>query len=61
MKKQCVMYKDLHGSTCSDVRNLVSLVRGLEPVVPELKKLVDMVASGREASNIGPTDPAEQC
>ena len=60
-EKQCVMYKDLHGSTCSDVRNLVSLVRGLEPVVPELKKLVDMVASGREASNIGPTDPAEQC
>ena len=49
--KACTMYKDLNGSTCSDIRNLVSLVRGLGPVVPEIKKLVDMVASGREASN----------
>ena len=45
------MYKDYNGSTTTDVRNLVALVRGVGPIVPEVKKLVDMVACGREASN----------
>ena len=50
-EKQCTIYKDYNGSTSTDVRNLVALVRGLGPIVPEVKKLVDMVACGREASN----------
>ena len=51
-EKQTGLYKELHGGTYNDIRNLVALVRGLGPVVPELKKVVDLVMSGREASNL---------
>eukprot|EP00439_Symbiodinium_sp_Y106_P077375 s433_g16.t1 len=50
-EKQTSLYKELHGGTYSDIRNLIALVRGLGPVVPELKKVVELVTSGREASN----------
>ena len=42
----------MHGGTYNDIRGLIALVRGLGPVVPVLKKLVDLVTSGREASNL---------
>ena len=51
-EKQTGLYKELHGGTYNDIRNLIALVRGLGPVVPELKKVVDLVMSGREASKL---------
>ena len=58
-EKQTGLYKELHGGTYNDIRNLVALVLGLGPVVPELKKVVGPGYVWQRGVQPCPADPPE--
>ena len=49
--KQLISYKDMHSHTAQQVNNAISLLRGLGPAIPEIKRVADMVTMGRDASS----------
>eukprot|EP00439_Symbiodinium_sp_Y106_P037587 s1811_g4.t1 len=49
--KQITTYKDMHSHVAQQVNNAISLLRGLGPAVPEIKRVADMVTMGRDASS----------
>ena len=48
--KQLVSCRDPHGHTVQQVSDAISLLRGLAPAIPEIKRVADMVTMGRGAS-----------
>ena len=50
-EKQNTTYKEWHGHTNQQLGNAISLLRGLGPAIPEIKRVADMVTMGRDASS----------